>query len=114
MANQARKYSLIAELDSARAQLTDYTAAVRRDLDIGARLKAGFARNPTAWFGAAAVCGVILSRIPSSRRKVVVKGPATRNQQAGKAAFVLAALKFGLDFAKPAITGWVGKKMRTR
>ena len=83
--------------------------ALRQDLDVGARIKRGVIRHPAVWFGGATVVGLLLSRIPASRRKVVVKGPAIRHaeaQKAGRAAFVLGALKIGFSFAKPALLSW--------
>ena len=117
MADQTRKQTLTAELDTARTHLAGYMTALRHDLSVGARLKSGVARNPLAWFGAAAVIGLVLSRISLPGRKVVIKGPAIRNDQAakaGKAAFVLTALKFGLDFAKPMIMTWIKNQMLNR
>jgi len=114
MADQSRKQSLTAELDTARARLGGYVAALRHDVNVGARLKSGVARNPVAWFGAAAILGLLLSKIPPLRRKVVVKGPALRNDQverAGKAAVALTALKFALSFAKPAFTALVTRQL---
>ena len=117
MAEQTLKQSLIADLESARAQLAGYSTALRHDLNVGARLKGGVARNPVAWFGAAAVVGLLLSKIPSPRRKTVIKMPASGKKQAGtagKAAFALGALKLGLDFAKPAIMSWISKQLHDR
>lgn len=91
--------------------------ALRHDLNLGSRLKAGVAGNPVLWFSGAAVVGLLISQIPPSRRKVVVKGPALHNDQAakaGKAAFALTALKFALDYAKPAIVSWIKKKILER
>ena len=117
MAEQTRKQSLTKELDAARGELAGYARALRHDLSVGERLKSGIGRNPVAWFSAAAVVGLLLSRVPISRRKMVVRGPALRNQQvekAGAAAVALTALKFGLDFAKPAIVSWLKKQMLDR
>ena len=97
--------------------LADYAAALRHDLNVGKRLKSGIARNPVAWFGAAAVIGFLLSKIPPVRREMVARGPTLRNQRAGKAgkaAFALTVLKLGLDFAKPAIVSWIRKRMLAR
>lgn len=117
MAGHSERQALIAELDSARSQAAAYVTALRRDLSIGARLRESASRQPAPWFAGAAVLGLLLSQLPRSRRKVVVKGPALRNDQAataGKAAFGLAVLKFALDFAKPAIMTWVKAKVFNR
>jgi hypothetical protein len=111
MADQARKQSLRIDLDTARSRVTGYVTALRHDLNVGARLKSSLAHNRVAWFGAAGVLGLLLSKIPASRRKVVVKGPNGQAEKAGKAAFALTALKFGLSIAKPAIVDLVTKKI---
>ena len=109
MADSIHKKKLAAELAATRSQMSGYVTALRHDLDVGARIKRGVTLNPTVWFGGAAVLGLLLSRIPAGRRKVVLKGHAVRHtdaQNAGRAAFLLSALKIGLDFAKPALLSW--------
>lgn len=117
MADQTRKQILTADLAAARDRFSGYASALRQDLDVGARLKSGVSANPIAWFGGAAAVGLLLSKIPPLRRKVVVKGPAIRNNSAektGKAAVLLTALKFALDFAKPALLSWAKQRLFAR
>jgi hypothetical protein len=117
MAEDTRKQTLIAELAAARNRLEGYTRALHSDLNVGAHLKSGFARNPVTWVGGAALLGLLLSKIPPARRKVVVKGPTLRGNQAekaGKAAMLVTLLKFGLDFAKPALLRWANQKLFSR
>ena len=76
MADQSRKQSLSNELRDARAQVGSFVAVVREDLNVGARLKSNYSRNPGTWFGAAAGLGLLLSRILIPPRKVVAKLPA--------------------------------------
>ena len=109
MADSTDKKILTAELAAARSELVGYTTALRHDLDFGARLKRGVRTHPGVWFSGAALLGLLLSRVSPARRKVVVKRPAFRSPEtatAGKAAFALTALKFALDFAKPALLRW--------
>lgn len=113
MADPIDKKELMEELAAARGRMSGYVAALQRDLDLGARLKTGVAYNPLAWFAGAAVVGLLLSKIPPMRGKVVVKGPAIRNnqaQKAGHAAILLTILKFGFDVAKPAIILWAKRR----
>lgn len=114
MADPTDKKELSAELAAARSRMTGYVGALRHDLDFGARLKRGVARNPVAWYAGAAVIGLLISRIPPARRKVVVKASVFKKndntEKAGKAAVLLAALKFGLDFAKPALVAWARQR----
>ena len=114
MADTIHQKELTAELAAARSQMSGYVTSLRQDLNVGARVKRGVAQNPAVWFGGAVVLGLLLSRIPAGRRKVVVKGPAIRNdsaEKAGKAAFVLTALKFAFDFAKPTLIAWAKQRM---
>jgi hypothetical protein len=90
--------------------MTGYVTALRHDLDFGAKLKRGVRNNPLAWYAAAGLIGLLLSKIPPLRQKVVVKGPKLRSeapQEAGKAAIAVTVLKFVLDFAKPALLRWL-------
>ena len=111
MAKPPDRKALIAELAASRAALTGYTTALRDDVALGAKIKRSFHANRTAWLGGAAVLGLLLSRLPGSRRKVAIHAPAA---EAGKAAFALTALKFGLDFAKPALLRWFKDRWLSR
>lgn len=113
MAETTDKQNLAAELANARARMMGYTAAIRRDLDVGARLKSSVAKNTAAWFAGAAVLGLLLSKIPPLRRKVIVEVPSFRSapvQKAGKMAAFFGILKFAADFAKPAIVLWAKRR----
>ena len=117
MANATDKETLIDELAVARGELGGYTAALRHDLDIGARLKRTFRSHPATWFGGAALLGLLLSKALPRRGKVVIKRPAFSSKEtaaAGKAAFALTALKFGLDFAKPVLLRWFRDRYLSR
>lgn len=113
MPESTDKQTLAKELAEARDRMMSYTAAIRRDLDVGARLKSSVARNTGAWFAGAAVLGLLLSKIPPLRRKVVVEVPsyrAARVEKAGNMAALLGMLKFAADFAKPAIILWTKRR----
>lgn len=117
MAHSPDRKELIAELAASRAALTGYTTALRHDFDFGAKLKRSIRAYPAVWFGGAALLGLLLSRLGSARGKVVTRGPAIRPEtaaKAGKAAIALTVLKFGLDFAKPALLRWVTDRYLSR
>ena len=109
MATTDDREELKTELAASRSAMRVYATALRRDLDFGAKLKRSVRDNPTTWFAGAGLLGLLLSKIPPTRRKVVVKGPKLRSdapKEAGKAAIALTILKFALDFAKPALLRW--------
>jgi hypothetical protein len=108
MAETTDKQELAAELARARGKMTGYATAIRRDMDVGARLKTSVLRSPSAWYAGAAVIGLLLSKIPPMRRKVVVEPHVSFPGQpkTGKLAMVFGLLKFAADFAKPALLFW--------
>ena len=53
MADDSRKLELIADLARARGELTAHTRAVRRELDVPARLKSSFRRHGRHWLARA-------------------------------------------------------------
>ena len=117
MADQSRKQSLSNELRDARAQVGSFVAVVREDLNVGARLKSNYSRNPGTWFGAAAGLGLLLSRILIPPRKVVAKLPAGWDfpmQKPSKLGVVLSALKFAFTIAQPAVAGFISKLIESR
>ncbi|MEO6740890.1 MAG: hypothetical protein ABIP20_11595 [Chthoniobacteraceae bacterium] len=111
MANPPDHKALIAELAASRDSLTAYTTAIRHDLDFGAKVTRSFHGNQTAWLGGAALLGLLLSKLLPARRKVVIPTPVA---EVGKAAFALTALKFALNFAKPALFGWMRDRWLNR
>jgi hypothetical protein len=109
MAAPADHKKLKGDLASSREALTTYVGALRQDVDFGAKLKRAVQNNPFAWYAAAAMLGLLLSRIPPvARRRVVAVKKSRRDSpgEAGYAAVALTALKFALDFAKPALLRW--------
>ncbi len=114
MAYPARKEVLIADLATARTELAGYGQALARDLDVGARVKRGVRTHPAGWFGGAALLGLLLSKLPPLRRKVVVTPSLFRREPArgaGKAALIVTLAKLALDLAKPALTAWIKRRL---
>lgn len=113
MPDESRKQSLIAELASARTELHAHALGVSRGCNLVERVKRGVKHRPALWFGGAALLGLLLSKMGRSKRQIV-KVPMFRDrtpEKAGKAAIVLTALKFGLDFARPALMKWVKNRI---
>ena len=117
MVDPIDKNELTKELAAARVRLVGHAAALRHDLNLGARLQASVGAKPRTWFVASAIPGYFLSRVAPTRRKVVVKEPALRDGQvgkAGKAAMLSTVLKMVLDFAKPALFAWATQRYHSR
>jgi hypothetical protein len=106
MADETLKQSLINELALARSQFGVSKAELRDDFAVGKKLKRQVHRNPAPWFAGAAIVGLLLSKLPPMRRKVVVKPPKVRRpsqKEMGKAGIAVALLNFALQLAKPTL-----------
>jgi hypothetical protein len=111
MADPAKKQSLIRELHEARGQVAANVSGLKEDLSIGKRFRRSVRENPIAWYGGAAVLGLLLAKIPPMGKKVVVPKPIfAKEQKAGKAAVILGALKIFLDLGRPFITNWLKER----
>jgi hypothetical protein len=108
MAEDDRKIELMAELQAARRRMTVNFRALRKDLDIPARAKHAFVRQPLAWIGGASFAGLIVSRFAFRRNKTVVvrKGSEPMIEKAEKAGVLLGILKLVFDLVRPALTAW--------
>ena len=97
-----QKLALIARLATQRARLSRHADHVRESLNVGQRVKAGFAKNPVVWLGGAAFVGVVLARLRGG--KAVKQTPAGAPlRAAARADFVWRSLKFVFDLARPAL-----------
>jgi len=113
MADSSDRKTLGAELDAARGAITGHAAAVRRDWNLSARLKTSVTNNRLAWVAGAAVVGLLLSKIPPLRRKVVVEVPhfaIGKVEKRGKRGLLASVLKVGLALAKPALGLWAKER----
>ena len=98
----------MAELNAARSRMTVNYRALRRDLDIPARARRAFVRQPVAWIGGASFVGLIVSRFAFRKKKAVVvrKGSEPMVEKAEKAGVLLGILKLVFDLVRPALTAW--------
>jgi hypothetical protein len=106
MADRTLKQSLINELAIARSQFGVNKAELREDVALGRKLKRQLHRHPVPWFAGAAIIGLLLSKLSSMRRRVVINPPKRRRPQPeemGKAGFAVALLNFVLQLAKPTL-----------
>jgi hypothetical protein len=111
MAEDDRKTELIAELKAARNRLTVNFRGLRRDLDVPARAKRAFARQPLAWIGGASFLGLIITRLAFRKKRVVPvrRGNEPLIEKAEKAGLLLGILKLVFDLVRPALTTWATK-----
>ena len=113
MAEDQRKAELTAELAYARRRLTANLGALRRDLDFPGRVKGAVMKHPAAWIGGAALFGILLSKLPARRKKVVVTadGKPAKLARAGRTGLLLGVLKIAFDLSRPALAKWAGRRV---
>ena len=95
------KSALIAQLAAHRAEFSDSAHGVRASLDVGARVKSGFAANPVAWLAGAGMAGLALTRFRS--RKTPRSKPAEPAKMAVAAGFALPLAKLLFTIARPTL-----------
>lgn len=115
MADAAKKQAVILALREARGQLAENISGIRDDFSVGKRFRRSVRQNRVAWYAGAAVLGLLLSRIPSMGKKVIVpRAIFAREPQAGKAAALLAAVKVAVDLGRPMIMTWLRNRVTRR
>lgn len=116
MAESERKAELITELAGARERVTGNYLALRKGLDFSARAKRAFSRSPAVWIGGTALAGLILARLFSRPKKVVVSRKVRAEEEdgpvakAGKMGLVFALVKIALTLARPTLTRWATQR----
>jgi len=116
MAEPHVKIELAAELDRARAGLARNFDALRHDLDVGTRFKSSFHENKAAYIGGASVFGLLLSKLPTRKKKVYVERKSKERlkeveKEAGKAGVWLIFLQFLFKTLRPLLTSLVTKQV---
>jgi hypothetical protein len=106
------KTELIAQLDRARAQFAQNLDGLRRDADIGAHLKHSISAHKAAWIGSAGIAGWVLSRLPSRKKKVIVReGGDQKLKHIAEAGMILSILKTLFTLFRPVIMSFASKKI---
>jgi hypothetical protein len=112
MAQSDVKIELAAELERARAALGRGVDAMRHDLDVGTRFKASFHEHKGAYIGGATLFGLILSKLPSRKKKVFVeKKSKERIKEAEKAGIWMILLELLFKTFRPALTSLITKQV---
>jgi len=112
MAEPHVKVELAAELDRARAALARGCDAVRHDMDVATRFKASFHENKAAYIGGATVFGLLLSKLPSRKKKVFVERKTKDAlKETEKAGLWLILLEFLFKTLRPMLTSIISKQV---
>ena len=99
--------------------MTVYARILGRDLDFRTRARQAFARHPAIWIGVALLLGLFVARLPLRRKKAAAAPPRKSHvepvvEKAGIAGIALGVLKMAFDFARPALTAWLTRRVAER
>ncbi|HEV7868357.1 MAG TPA: hypothetical protein VGO90_11795 [Chthoniobacteraceae bacterium] len=111
------KAELLGTLSSARAHLSAEGGALKTVLSPKRMLRDSIDRNRSTLLGSCALGGMLLAWLPGRRKEKVVRPPSKRSpdvEKAGRAAIVLAVLKFATDLTRPILLEWVQKRAGRR
>jgi len=112
MAEPNSKTELAADLDRARAGLARNFDALRHDLDLETHLKQSFHENKAAYIGGATVVGLLLSKLPTRRKKIYVERKSKEGiKEVEKAGLWLILLEFVFKMLRPMLTSLVTKQV---
>ena len=117
MAEPRLKTELIADLDRARARIARNFGALREDLDVATHFKESFHKNKAAYIGSAGLFGLLLSKLPSRKKKVYVDRKTGKSaaveaaEEAGKAGIWLVILQFIFKTFRPLLMSLATKQV---
>jgi len=112
MAEPQVKIELAADLQRARAKLELNAEALRRDLDLRTHLQNSFRENKGAYIGGATFLGLLLSKMPTRRKKIYVERKSkSAAKEVEKAGAWLILLQFLFKAFRPMLTSLVAKQV---
>jgi hypothetical protein len=112
MAEPHVKIELAAELERARAKMARGVDALRYDLDVSTHLKNSFHEHKAAYIGGATFFGLLLSKLPSRKKKIYVERKSKKAvKEVEKAGIWLVLLQFLFNTFRPAITSLISKQV---
>ena len=112
MAQSRVKIELAADLERARARLAGNFDALRHDLSVGTHLKHSFHQHKAAYIGGATLFGVLLSKLPSRKKKIYLdRKPKSGIKEAEKAGLWLILLEFVFKVMRPLLTTLLTKQV---
>ncbi|MEO6053248.1 MAG: hypothetical protein ABIP97_04480 [Chthoniobacterales bacterium] len=108
---------ILAELEKTRWAVSQNTALLRRDLDVGTQIRSSIARHAYGWIAGALLVGVYLSRRgsgPAPKPIKPKKGEKTVSieepiKKATTLSLLIAGFRIAMPFIKPIFTAYASK-----
>ena len=119
MADAERKRELIAQLDRARSRATAHQRRLADDVQVGDKFKESVNRHRGTWLGAAALIGLLISKIPPRTKTIKVSNGSRakvvkESKTVGMAGLAIAALKYLFDLVRPMVIAWGTRYVKSR
>ena len=110
-------HELRQEAAHSRDRLARDLGGLRYELDFPLKIRKSFQRQTVIWITAAVVIGVVFAVMPARTKKVEIDAKAKSRGEKEKegilgAGLALGVLKIAATLLKPAVTGFISKKMR--
>jgi hypothetical protein len=104
---------LKAEIARSRERVARDFRGLRYELDFPRKIRRSFRQQTVAWITAIVVVGTLVVILPLRKKKVYVDAKSGRKTKRNllEAGFALGVLKIAASLLRPAITGFVTKKM---
>jgi hypothetical protein len=114
--NHKSSAELRTEVARSRQELSRDVARVRYELDLPAKVRRSFQRQPGAWIVGLAIAGLVGAAVLTRKRKVYVgtgKGAPAEKSKLLQAGFILGVLRIAANLCKPYIEEFVSQKIRS-
>jgi hypothetical protein len=99
------------ELARKRAQLSDQSLLLRRNLDVGRRMSESLRKHSWGWMSVAAIFGWLLSRLPARKKQIYVHTTNSEKRKKQSQGILLSIWKGSWAIAKPVLTAYLTKKI---
>jgi hypothetical protein len=99
------------ELARKRAELSDQSLLLRRNLDVGRRISDSLRKHSWGWMSLAAIFGWLLSRLPARKKKIYIHAANSEKRKNQSHGFLFSIWKGAWSLAKPVITAYLTKKI---
>jgi hypothetical protein len=111
---QDERKRIAGELARRRAEITDQSLLLRRDLNIGHRMSDSLRKHSWGWMSIAAMFGWLLSRLPARKKKIYVHSASSEKWKPPKESLMLQVWKGLWSIAKPLVVAYVTKQIAER
>lgn len=109
--SQDEKKRITSKLESQRAELSEQSLILRRNLDISRRMSNSVRKHSWGWMSVAAIFGWLLSRLPARKKKIYIHAAGPENRRSYREGFMVQTWKAVWSIAKPLVVAYLTKRI---